>query len=161
MLHELLTGRPLFLRDSELATFRGILRDEIPSPIAMNPGVPRALSDAVMSALQRNADARYPSAAKMARALQAAIPSLIATQEEAAKLMSELFGEQMAQTRTLFQLAEPKAGELKLERPRSSCKSRPRPCPATGRRRARPRHQPAPGVRAAADRGDALERPRR
>lgn len=115
VLHELMTGRPLFLRDSELATFRGILRDEIPTPISMNPGVPKALSDAVMTALQRNPDARYPSAIKMARSLQGAIPSLIFTQEEASALMGELFADARALTKSLFQLAEAKAPAAKLE----------------------------------------------
>jgi serine/threonine-protein kinase len=115
VLHELMTGRPLFLRDSELATFRGILRDDIPAPIAMNPGVPKALSEAVMTALQRNPDARYPSALKMSRAFQAAIPSLIATETEASALMGELFGEAKSQTRALFQLAADKAPLAKLE----------------------------------------------
>ncbi|MBK7858435.1 MAG: protein kinase [Archangiaceae bacterium] len=115
VLHELMTGRPLFLRDSELATFRGILRDDIPAPIAMNPGVPKALSEAVMVALARNPDARYPSANKMARALQGAIPSLISTPEEAGALMGELFSDAMQQTRALFALAEAKAPVLKLE----------------------------------------------
>lgn len=115
VLHELMTGRPLFLRDSELATFRGILRDDIPTPLAMNPGVPKALSEAVMTALGRNPDARYPSAIKMARALQAAIPSLIFTQEEATALMGELFHEAMTQTRALFQLAAEQAPTPKLE----------------------------------------------
>ncbi len=115
VLHELMTGRPLFLRDSELVTFRGILRDEIPTPISMNPGVPKALSDAVMTALQRNPDARYPSAIKMARSLQGAIPSLIFTQEEASALMGELFGDARALTKSLFQLAETKAPAAKLE----------------------------------------------
>jgi CheY-like chemotaxis protein len=115
VLHEMMTGRPLFLRDSELATFRGILRDEIPAPIAMNPGVPKALSDVVMVALARNPEARYPSAVKMARALQAAIPSLISTAEEASALMGELFGEAKAQTRALLQLAADKAPVNKLE----------------------------------------------
>lgn len=115
VLHELLTGRPLFLRDSELATFRGILRDEIPAPIAMNPGVPKALSDAVMTALHRSPDARYPNALKMAKAIQAAIPSLIATQDEAAQLMAELFGEQYHQTKVLFDLAAKNAPQRQLE----------------------------------------------
>jgi CheY-like chemotaxis protein len=115
VLHEMMTGRPLFLKDSELATFRGILRDEIPSPLSLNPGVPKALSDALMTALQRNPDARYPSAVKMARALQGAIPSMIFTAEEAQSLMGELFGEQAAQTRALFGLAQSGAEHRALE----------------------------------------------
>jgi serine/threonine protein kinase/CheY-like chemotaxis protein len=115
LLHELMTGRPLFLRDSELATFRGILRDDIPAPITMNPGVPRPLSDVVMTALARSPDGRFPSALKMSKALAGAIPSLIYSDADAKALMTELFGEQASQTRALFALADKQVDTVKLE----------------------------------------------
>jgi CheY-like chemotaxis protein len=91
------------------------LRDDIPAPVSMNPGVPRALSDVVMTALSRNPEGRFPSALKMAKALQAAIPSMIYTQEETQKLMAELFGETASLTRALSGLAERGAEPAKLE----------------------------------------------
>jgi CheY-like chemotaxis protein len=115
VMHEMMTGRPLFLRDSELATFRGILRDDIPAPIAMNPGVPRPLSDAVMTALARSPDGRYPGALKMSKAFGQAIPSMIYSDTDAKALMTELFAEQAAQTRALFGLADHQADVVKLE----------------------------------------------
>jgi CheY-like chemotaxis protein len=115
LMHELMTGRPLFLRDSELATFRGILRDDIPTPTSMNPGVPKALSEVVMTALARNPDGRFPSAGKMSKAFAGAIPSLIYADTDAKALMTELFAEQAAQTRSLFTLADRQADVAKLE----------------------------------------------
>lgn len=102
VLHELLTGKLLFLKDSELLTFRGILRDEIPSPLSGNPGVPRALSDAVMTALQRNVDLRFKSAADMARAISVAVPALMYTREQAGALMKELFADEQRETDRLI-----------------------------------------------------------
>jgi CheY-like chemotaxis protein len=102
VLHELLTGKLLFLKESELLTFRGILRDDIPSPIAANPGVPRALSDVVMTSLQRPVDARFKSAQDMARAIAVAVPALMFTREQAGALMKELFAEEQRETDRLM-----------------------------------------------------------
>ncbi|GEM_PF-3122947 len=102
VLHELLTGRPLFLRDSELLTFRGVLRDEIPTAISLNPGVPRPLSEVVATALNRSVAARFPNAREMSRAISTAIPALISTQEEAAAFMRGLFADELKQTEALL-----------------------------------------------------------
>lgn len=102
VLHELLTGRPLFLRDSELLTFRGVLRDDIPTAISLNPGVPRPLSDVVATALSRSVTARYPTAMEMSRAIATSIPALISTQDEVATLMKQLFAEELLQTQQLL-----------------------------------------------------------
>ncbi|MHB8878051.1 MAG: protein kinase domain-containing protein [Myxococcaceae bacterium] len=140
VLHELLTGRPLFLKDSELLTFRGILRDEIRTPISQNPGVPRALSDVVMKALDRSPSARFSTAAEMAGAIETSIPALLYREEQAAEVMGELFAERLKQTRALIELAGPQADPRSLaaaaetlrEAPRSNAGSGglPRP-PAT------------------------------
>jgi serine/threonine protein kinase len=102
VLHELLTGQPLFLRDSELATFRGVLRDEIPTAISINPGVPRPLSDVVATALSRAVDSRFPNAKEMSRAISNAIPSLISSTADASVLMKQLFSEELRQTEALL-----------------------------------------------------------
>src|SRR5262249_30120564 len=115
LLHELMTGRPLFLRDSELAPYRGVLRDEIPPPISMNPGVPRPMSDRAMTALPRSRDVRARSGYKMSKALAQASPSLIYSDADGKALMTELCGEQAAQTRSLFALADTQADTVKLE----------------------------------------------
>ncbi len=102
VLHELLTGRPLFLRDSELLTFRGVLRDDIPTAISINPGVPRPLSDVIAIALNRSVGTRFPNAREMSRAISAAIPALISTAEDAAAFMRELFADELLQTEALL-----------------------------------------------------------
>ncbi len=99
VLHELLTGHPLFLRDSELLTFRGILRDEIPSPLASSPMVPKAIAGVVMKALERQLARRYDSAGEMAEALGLAVTPF--TQAEAAAFMRELFGQELRDTEAL------------------------------------------------------------
>jgi serine/threonine-protein kinase len=114
VLHELLTGRPLFRRDSELLTFRGILRDEIPTPISQNPGVPRALSDAVMKALERSPPARYQTAEEFARAIEAAIPRLLFRPGQVSEVMGELFAEKVIQTSDLLDLTRPQADPSSL-----------------------------------------------
>ena len=113
VLHELLTGRPLFLRDSELLTFRGVLRDEIPTAVSLNPGVPRSLSSVVATALSRPVSARFPNAQEMSNAISEAIPALIATQAEAAKLMKELFADELRQTEVLLKTQRGSADLLK------------------------------------------------
>ncbi|HUK62511.1 MAG TPA: response regulator, partial [Dongiaceae bacterium] len=101
VLHELLTGHPLFLRDSELMTFRGILRDDIPSPVDANPMLPPAISDVVMRALHRNREQRYESAREMERAITHALPGLTFTPAEGAALMRELFDQELRDTEAL------------------------------------------------------------
>ncbi len=101
VLHELLTGYPLFLRESELLTFRGILRDDIPSPASINPMVPKALSDAVMKALVRHASGRHAGALQLEEALGAAMSGQLFTQAQSAALMRELFGQELRDTEAL------------------------------------------------------------
>lgn len=101
ILHELLTGQPLFFRESALLTMRGILRDEIPTPVSLNPGVPQLLSDVTMRALARDPQARFDSALQMARAIEMAVPALMFDQASAAQVMEDLFRDELAQTRQL------------------------------------------------------------
>lgn len=101
VLHELLTGHPLFLRDSELMTFRGILRDDIPTPLDANPMLPPKMSEVVMKALQRHRDDRYASARELERAISNAIPGLMFTHAEGANLMRELFAQELRDTEAL------------------------------------------------------------
>lgn len=62
VLHELLTGQKLFVRENQLETARAILTDEIPSPGSLRMGVPNELDAIVMRALSRDPEHRYGSA---------------------------------------------------------------------------------------------------
>jgi eukaryotic-like serine/threonine-protein kinase len=69
VLWEVLTGRRLFRRETELATMRAIVDDPIPRPSEITE-VPPDLEAIVMRALRKRRDARYPSAHEMAVALE-------------------------------------------------------------------------------------------
>lgn len=109
VLWELLTGRPLFLRDNEAATLYAIMNEPLRAPSRYRPDVPRELDEIVMRALARTPADRYDSAEELAMDLE----RFLATQPKydaraAAKLLEELFGstraeakKAIAQTRSL------------------------------------------------------------
>jgi serine/threonine-protein kinase len=68
-LWELLTGGRLFDGDSDLAVLRSVQEREITPPEAINPAVQPALSEVVMTALQRDAARRFQTAAELERRL--------------------------------------------------------------------------------------------
>jgi serine/threonine protein kinase len=69
VLWEVLTGRRLYRRETELATMRAILDDPIPRPSEV-ADVPAELDAVVMRALRKRRDARFASAHEMAEALE-------------------------------------------------------------------------------------------
>ncbi|MDI7269899.1 MAG: serine/threonine-protein kinase, partial [Myxococcota bacterium] len=62
ILHELLTGRRLFLGKNDYETVEQVRRAEIPPPAAVNPSVPRELERVALRALSRDLALRYQSA---------------------------------------------------------------------------------------------------
>jgi serine/threonine protein kinase len=71
LLHEMLTLSLLFGSDNDLITLHKVMEQPIPRPSERNPEVSPALDAIVMRALERDPDARYPSAAEMASDLNA------------------------------------------------------------------------------------------
>lgn len=69
VLYEMLTGRPAFDAETDLATATMRLTREPVPPRALTPGVPRALEKAVMRSLARDPAERYQSADEMRAAL--------------------------------------------------------------------------------------------
>jgi eukaryotic-like serine/threonine-protein kinase len=69
VLWELLTGRPLFGRDSEAATLYAIMNDPIPSPHRYRPEVPAELEEIASRALSRTPADRFDTAEEMQLAL--------------------------------------------------------------------------------------------
>jgi serine/threonine-protein kinase len=69
VLWEVLTGRRLYRRETELATMRAILDDAIPRPSEV-ADVPPELEAVVMRALRKKRDGRFSSAHEMAQALE-------------------------------------------------------------------------------------------
>jgi serine/threonine-protein kinase len=76
LLFELATGKRLFRRESDLATFRAITEEPIPRVREVEPHVPAALADAVDRALQRDPARRFPTARALGEALAAAVAPL-------------------------------------------------------------------------------------
>ena len=72
VVHELLTGEPLFHGPSDLGTCERVKARPIPDPAALRAEVPPALAEVVMTALARDPDRRWPSATALVDALERA-----------------------------------------------------------------------------------------
>ncbi|MBP8811774.1 MAG: serine/threonine protein kinase [Kofleriaceae bacterium] len=72
VMHELLVGEPLFHGTSDLDTCARVQRQPIPEPVARRAELPTEISDVIMAALARDPDARWPSGAALADALERA-----------------------------------------------------------------------------------------
>jgi hypothetical protein len=73
VLHEALTGRPLFERETDFLIYKAILQDPIPRVGALRDDVPEAVSDVVARALARRPEERFASARELGEALAAAV----------------------------------------------------------------------------------------
>lgn len=73
VLYELVTGRPPFSGESQLATAMMHLHDEPPAPRSIKAGVPRGLEAVILRALSKDRDERFSSAEEMAGALSGAL----------------------------------------------------------------------------------------
>ena len=100
-LWELLTGKRLFRRDSDIDTVRAVQLGPIPDIRAVAPDLPEDLARIVKTALERNRDHRYPTGAYLARDLDAWVFQRTSPQEvttRLAQLVDTLFpGEQKRQ----------------------------------------------------------------
>jgi eukaryotic-like serine/threonine-protein kinase len=75
VLYELITGRPPFQAETNLAAATMRLTTEPPPPGALRSGIPRSLDAAVIRALARDPEDRYRSAEEMSEALERAVPA--------------------------------------------------------------------------------------
>jgi serine/threonine protein kinase len=109
VLWELLTGRPLFLREYEAATLQAVMNAPIISPDLIRPSVPPPLAGIAMRALSRAPDDRYATAEQMAVALENAMTRMPRSNaRQLATTLEGLFGftranakRSIAQTRSL------------------------------------------------------------
>ena len=80
VIHELLTGQPLFAGDTDADVVAAIIRKEAPPLAECLPDVPPDLEFIIQKALAKDADARYQSVAAMREALSsvnAALPTTV------------------------------------------------------------------------------------
>jgi serine/threonine-protein kinase len=93
LLWEILTGKKLVEADNELAIITQILTQKWQLPHEVNEAVPRPLSDACMRAMMASPDARYPTTAAFAEALEGAAKEAgiaIATARQVSTFIREL-----------------------------------------------------------------------
>ena len=70
LLYELLTGRPPFQAETQIATAMQHVQEAPPAPRSIRADVPRSLDAVIMRALEKDPDRRYGSAAEFAAALE-------------------------------------------------------------------------------------------
>ncbi|MBL8921273.1 MAG: serine/threonine protein kinase [Myxococcaceae bacterium] len=109
MLHEALTGEPLFDGGAPLARF------QLPRPPSQsNPAVPAALDEVCLKALSPEPKHRFQTARELARALADVVPQP-ADEEELASLMASLFPGQRAALASLTETArDPRRSNAQL-----------------------------------------------
>lgn len=91
---ETLTTRRLFHAENPLAVLERVTRMPIPLAHTVNPAVPPEISAVVATALERDRDARYSSAADFAQALRAAARTTVGDDRaNIAELVQKLGGE--------------------------------------------------------------------
>jgi eukaryotic-like serine/threonine-protein kinase len=104
VLYELTAQKRLFSRGSAMATMAAICRDPLPPPSASAPEYPPLLERIVLRALERDLDARYPTAAEMRKDLLAALRELApdAPEEAIARRMGAMFADRIADKREML-----------------------------------------------------------
>lgn len=74
-LYELLCGKLPFVADTDFNLMQAIMKEKVTHPAKCNANIPKALSDIIMKALDKNPAARYADAAAFQQALISAFPN--------------------------------------------------------------------------------------
>jgi serine/threonine-protein kinase len=111
--HELMTGRRLFHRESELKVLQAITAEPIPRPSDRRMDLPREIDAIILRALERDVTKRYPSAKAFGLALE---EFLLANGEAGARLqiaryLRSIFGEDAAAERRRWSVGDLDQGE--------------------------------------------------
>ena len=89
---ECLVGQRLFWDNNDLQTMRNILEKTVPPPSLARPGLPPALDDLVLRALDRDPARRLPSAAAFVEALTGYLNATHFSSDSVARLLEDVFG---------------------------------------------------------------------
>jgi serine/threonine protein kinase len=90
---ECLTGKRLFHDRSDYHTMNNVLTRVVPPPSSQQPGVPAALDEIVLRALDRDRATRMPSAKSLADALDHFLVQTPLAPRSQPQLLDELFGD--------------------------------------------------------------------
>jgi serine/threonine-protein kinase len=104
VLYELLTGRRVFTGQDPTATMYKVLNETPPPPSALNPEVPKGLSDVVMRAIEKQRDRRFADGREMAKAIEAS--TQLYDEQQRAVWMESSFTDSIARTRQMISVAE-------------------------------------------------------
>jgi serine/threonine-protein kinase len=101
VLWEVLAARRLFKAENEAATLGRVISEPIPDIREVNPQVDPDVAAIVMTALQRDRDARYPTCQDFADDLEAAAQAagVLATSREVSAYVTSVIGQEIAQQR--------------------------------------------------------------
>jgi serine/threonine-protein kinase len=102
VMYELITGRRLFKRDSEMATLEAVIRAQVPPPSKLDPSVPRPVEELVLKALARAPKKRFPDAREMQLAIEEVMleTGLMATSAHLSSFMHKQFSEDLELNRS-------------------------------------------------------------
>ena len=95
VLHEMLTGRRLYKRETEFQTMMAIVSEVVAPPSSLRPEVSADIDAIVATALSKDRDQRYATATDMIEAIEAiaAREGHVLSVTAAGKFLRELFGE--------------------------------------------------------------------
>ncbi len=114
LLWESLTGHRLFKTDSDVATLRAIQNADVPDPRTVDPDIPESLAQVAMTALSREPDDRYQTAAQMADDLRASLapasPDVV--QNDFRAYLQEFFADEIEEERRRLETNSEVAAQL-------------------------------------------------
>jgi serine/threonine protein kinase len=108
-LHEMLTGHNLFFGINRMATLDAVRSARIPHPRESRPDVPEEIDSVVMSALERDPDKRFATAAALRDALERILQdrTYVPQTTQIGQFLRGVFGEQRAASRLALATAPP------------------------------------------------------
>ena len=120
VLHELLTGKPLFKRDNHIKSLRAITEDEVPAPSTVRTDVTPEVDAIVLKALARDPNQRYETAHALQLALAGHLAStngLVVAHGALGLLVNELFEAEKSETRVVIEkiLLAPETSEATID----------------------------------------------
>jgi eukaryotic-like serine/threonine-protein kinase len=119
VLWTVLTGKRLFHGQNSAHTIRNLMSAEIVPPSRIRPKIPSLIDKVCMHALQRDRERRYQSAAAMAADLERAAMAagLETSQEDVGRMVSEAFGERLAQRHSIVEESRRTLQDVTVDRP--------------------------------------------
>jgi hypothetical protein len=131
VLHELLTGRKLFTRDTVVATMLAVEQGAVHPPSSVVGSLPEGLDEIVLKGLERTAELRFPDARTMAAALDRVLAGLPEQEPLEAFVEAELHQERTQHRSWLQQVLSGDPISPADDQPSAASNARSQPDPLT------------------------------